>query len=94
MTQQIDVVAMGPHEYGVRVVQGDLATDHRVQVPEQLIDDLGIPYLDEQRLVRESIAFLLEREPATSIMREFTLDDIERFFPDYRAEIGDLLRAG
>ena len=31
--------------------------------------------------------FLLEREPATSIMRQFSLDVIPRYFPEYRDEI-------
>ena len=38
-------------------------------------------------LLRESFAFLLEREPATSILREFALGDIARYFDDYHAEL-------
>jgi hypothetical protein len=38
-------------------------------------------------LVRASFEFLLEREPATSILREFSLDVISRYFPGYPAEI-------
>jgi len=30
---------------------------------------------------------LLDREPATSIMKEFSLDQISRFFPDYTDEL-------
>jgi len=35
-------------------------------------------------LVRRSFEFLLVREPNTSILREFSLSTIERYFPDYR----------
>jgi hypothetical protein len=35
------------------------------------------------RLVEESFRFLLEREPASSILRTFAISDIERYFPDY-----------
>jgi len=38
-------------------------------------------------LVRESFRFLLEREPASSILQRFDLSVIERYFPDYRAAI-------
>ena len=34
-------------------------------------------------LVRRSFEFLLDREPNTSILREFDLGTIERYFPDY-----------
>jgi len=33
--------------------------------------------------VRESFRFLLEREPKESILREFDLSVIKRYFPDY-----------
>jgi hypothetical protein len=34
-------------------------------------------------LVRDSLAFLLEREPKESILKEFDLAVIQRYFPDY-----------
>jgi hypothetical protein len=34
-------------------------------------------------LVERSFTFLLEREPPSSILREFQLPDIERYFPEY-----------
>ena len=34
-------------------------------------------------LVRDSFAFLLEREPKESILKEFDLAVIRRYFPDY-----------
>jgi hypothetical protein len=34
-------------------------------------------------LVRRSFEFLLEREPATSILREFDLAVIQRYFPEF-----------
>jgi hypothetical protein len=34
-------------------------------------------------LVADSFAFLLEREPKESILREFDLSVIKRYFPDY-----------
>lgn len=36
-----------------------------------------------QKLVRESFRFLLEREPAGSILHTFDLKEIETYFPEY-----------
>jgi hypothetical protein len=36
-----------------------------------------------QDLVADSVAFLLEREPRGSILEEFDLSVIQRYFPDY-----------
>jgi len=38
-------------------------------------------------LVRRSFEFLLERETNTSILREFDLGAIERYFPEYATVI-------
>jgi hypothetical protein len=35
------------------------------------------------QLVADSFAFLLRREPKESILREFDLSVIQRYFPDY-----------
>lgn len=42
-------------------------------------DDAG----DVEDLVRRSFEFLLEREPPSSILREFDLSVIRRYFPEY-----------
>jgi hypothetical protein len=42
---------------------------------------------DIERLVRETFAFLLEREPRTAILRAFDLTDVARYFPEYPAAI-------
>jgi hypothetical protein len=78
---------MAPGEFGVECTEGTSTTHHTVTVPERVLDDIGLPRLDPLRLVEESFAFLLEREPSTSIMRTFALSDISRFFPDYVEEM-------
>jgi hypothetical protein len=62
-------------------------TSHKVSVPETLIDDLALPEVDRETLVKESFEFLLEREPPTSILREFPLTTIADYFPDYLDEL-------
>lgn len=87
MQQRISTKHMGEHAYGVTITEGDHSTHHKVRVPERLRDSLGFVDLDEERLVQESFHFLLEREPADSILGDFDLDVISRYFPDYEAEI-------
>ncbi len=83
----IAITAMEPGHFGVQVSEGDETTSHRVAVPPGMVDDLGLGDVDGETLVRESFSFLLEREPATSIMREFALSDIAKFFDDYYDEL-------
>lgn len=85
---EIQVTPMGPGRFGVQVREGDVETSHQVTVPEPFLDELGLGDADQEQVVRESIAFLLEREPATSIMQEFDLPTISRFFSDYPEELG------
>ena len=84
---EITVTAMGPGQFGVQVREGDTTTSHQVTVPDELIEELGLPDVDQEELVEESFAFLLEREPATSILEEFPLTTISRYFPEYPDEL-------
>ncbi len=42
-------------------------------------------------LVRESFAFLLEREPREAILAQFNLPVIGRYFPEFESEIRERL---
>lgn len=83
---EIVVAAEGPGEYAVEVTEGSRSTHHQVEVPEGFVEGLS-PGADPARVVRESFAFLLEREPASSILRRFALPVIGQYFPDYRTEL-------
>jgi len=65
------------------------ATHHDVSVDEAILPRTGgTPDVDGvERLVRETFLFLLEREPKESILRRFDLSVVERYFPEYPAEI-------
>jgi hypothetical protein len=73
--------------FDVEVRDGAITTSHTVTVPPHLPEALGWPQGHEQLLVRQSFEFLLEREPATSILRRFSLDVISDYFPDYGPEM-------
>jgi hypothetical protein len=81
------VVSMAPGEFGVEVTEGDQVTGHKVRLPPTFLDDLLLGEVDQERIVRETIDFLLEREPATSILPEFSLEDVSRYFPEFPEEL-------
>jgi hypothetical protein len=74
-------------------VQTPAGTSHQVSVPAGFPASLGCGHAEPGELVRASFEFLLEREPATSILHEFSLDVISRYFPGYTAEIRARLRS-
>lgn len=95
MTRPV-VVTCDPREGGgwrcsARVGEDAGATEHTIEVDRATLDDLA-PGVTPEELVRESFAFLLEREPRESIMRSFELPLIGRFFADYPDEMSRRLR--
>jgi hypothetical protein len=73
------------HRCEVDVVDGS-TTHHAVEVSRAELDRWGRGRSAEE-LVRESFRFLLERESKESILREFKLSVITRYFPDYERAI-------
>ena len=71
----------------VRIRDGAFATEHRVTVAPADVDRLDPGAADPERLVRAAFDFLLEREPASSILRAFELPVIGRYFPGWESEI-------
>ena len=87
----IKITAAGAHEFNVEVTEGDETTSHHVIVPPSLLEQWGVEESDEEKVVRESFAFLLEREPASSILPDFSLAIIPRYFPEYSDELPERL---
>jgi hypothetical protein len=88
-------VRCNPHGTGWRctvVVGRDAgATTHVVDVTAEDLQQLAPPGTRPARLVEASFRFLLDREPRESILREFDLPVIGRYFPEYEREIENLL---
>jgi hypothetical protein len=68
-------------------VQTPAGTSHDVSVPAGFPASLGCGHVTPERFVRASFEFLLERESAASILREFSVDVLSQYFPAYPAEI-------
>lgn len=91
---EISISPLGPREFRVEVREGERQTAHRVTVPQGFGEGLGRREDDLEPVVRESFRFLLEREPASSILAQFSLSDISRYFPEYPREIARRLSPG
>lgn len=87
MGREVTVEPRPDGAFAVEVHQGSAVTRHVVTVPDGLAAALGHPELQDADLVRRSFEFLLEREPATSILGRFDLGVIEGYFPGYRSEM-------
>jgi len=72
-------------------VRDGIETRHRVRVSRADLARLAPAASDPVDLLEASFAFLLEREPKESILREFDLTVIGRYFPEYEREIGHRL---
>ena len=84
---RIEVGARGDGSFDVEVGSDGVATDHVVVVPSGFAARVGWESVPVEQLVTASFEFLLEREPSTSILRRFDLDEISRYFPEYPEEI-------
>lgn len=87
MSAEIDVRALGARTFRVHVRDRALETTHEVAVPERLRGGPDLDGEDLARVVRASFVFLLEREPGSSILARFSLDDISRYYPEYPREL-------
>lgn len=63
---------------------------HRVTVRRQTLNHLAPGHTAEQ-CVAAAFRFLLDREPKESILREFELTVIGRYFPEFERELADYL---
>ena len=96
MATEITVTSLGPAGFDVQVAEGGSTTSHRVDVPAAFRAQLltgALSDIELETVIQETFLFLLERESASAIMREFSLDIVGRFFPEYVEELRARLAA-
>ena len=82
MAAHISVESSSGATYRVIVSQGGGTTTYDVTVTPEDVARYAQGSTPE-RLLEASFEFLLEREPASSILSRFALPAIERYFPEY-----------
>lgn len=83
----IHVEAAEGDDYRVRIEDSGGSSRHTITVTDEESERYA-PGADREELVRESVRFLLEREPKEAILSSFSLSTIEGYFPEYDEEIG------
>jgi hypothetical protein len=76
------------------IVRDRSVTTHGVTVTQDYYELLTGGAIPAEKLIKESFEFLLAREPNTSILSEFDLAVISRYFPDYVQEMKRLSTSG
>ena len=92
MATSINVVKKKEGEFRVTISEGESQTSHTVTVSPDYHQKLTGGKVSAEGLVRRSFEFLLQRESKESILSEFDLPVIARYFPDYEREIKKRLR--
>lgn len=92
MSWTVDVDCVGSARAGwtcfVAIRGGDGTTsEHEVRVRPEDLAALAPAATEPRALVERSFAFLLAREPPSSILRSFDLLTIGRYYPEYEATI-------
>lgn len=87
MPATIRVDRSAPGRFQVTVAEGDSKSEHTVSLKPGYYEKLTGRRVSEEVLIERSFQFLLECEPKESILREFDLSIIGRYFPSYETEI-------
>ena len=74
-------------EFIVEVKEDDKALEYKVTLDKSYWKSLSAEKGKPEDLVRRSFEFLLERESKESILSQFDLRIIQKYFPTYEAKI-------
>ena len=81
----VEVETIGDDDFVVKV-SAATSTEHRVTLTDAYWEQIWNSRLSKKEIVSRSFAFLLEREPNSSIMRTFDLPVIQRYFGEYEGK--------
>jgi hypothetical protein len=84
---RVEVKKLKEGKFQVRVVEGETESLHRVTCTTDDYRRLSGGSTEPEELIKRSFEFLLAREPKESILPEFDLPIIGRYFPEYEREL-------
>ena len=64
-------------------IKDNIETCHHVTLKDEIFQKLTQKKITKEKLVNLSFEFLLKKEKNTQILREFELQVISEYFPDY-----------
>ncbi len=83
----IVVEKINDQEFTVTVEEGTSKTRHTVTLDEKYYQQLTKGKITKEQLISKSFEFLLKREPKESILSQFNLKVISRYFSEYERVI-------
>jgi hypothetical protein len=87
MAARIEVEKLKEGEFQVRITEESSESKHRISLKQEDYRRLSGGKIEPNELIRRSFEFLLAREPKESILPEFDLPVIGRYFPEYEREL-------
>ena len=93
----IDIRRIGagdPLEFEVVVRQGGSETTHRVSMARETHQRLTAGKHTPDRCLHAAFRFLLDHEPKESILKQFDVRIIGRYFPEFERELPRYLAGG
>ena len=87
--QRITIEHISQHTYKV-TVQTRTTTEHTVTVSPEYAQQLTLGKANVETLLEKSFEFLLARESNTSILRNFDLSVISRYFTEYERTVSQM----
>jgi hypothetical protein len=87
MAARIEVARLNEGEFQVRIIESTSESRHHVTLKTDDYRRLTGGKIEPHELIRRSFEFLLAREPKESILPEFDLPLIGRYFPEYEREL-------
>lgn len=84
----MEEISEEPRELGVTIEENDSISEHVVTVSDEELTRYG-EGLEVAQLIKATFEFLLERESKEDILAEFSLGEVERYFPEYPDVVAD-----
>jgi len=81
--------------YLVEVTESDGSgsqTRHKVSMDKEYYEKISTGVIGPEDFVKKSLEFLLKREDKNSILKEFNINQIGEYFPEYETEIKRTIR--
>lgn len=83
----ISVTTQNKNTFHVVVTEDGTHSEHTVTMTDKQFERYGHGMTNPEQLIHASFEFLLKREPKESILSNFSLDTIERYFQEYPNEM-------
>jgi len=83
MSDQINIKELSPNAFDV-TIYSNTETNHQVTISDNFITEYQIKNLTKKEIIEQSFIFLLERESNTSILKNFDIEVIANYFPEYK----------